>query len=86
MFAGFGPGAFADPPGPEDAALSAPGPWLRVTYTMTPGASGHTVWMEEGALADPAAHLHLYGKTQAPEGRKMGHITRLEWPDGEGSE
>ena len=32
------------------------------------------------ALADPAAHLHLYGKTAAPEGRKMGHITRLEWP------
>ncbi|WP_375282742.1 hypothetical protein [Marinicauda pacifica] len=55
MFAGFSPGAFADPPRLEDAALSAPGPWLRVTYTMTPGASGHTVWMEEGALADPAA-------------------------------
>ena len=35
------------------------------------------------ALADPAAHLHLYGKTDAPEGRKMGHITRLEWPEGE---
>lgn len=38
------------------------------------------------ALGDPAAHLHLYGKTDAPEGRKMGHITRLEWPDGDGSE
>ena len=34
------------------------------------------------ALADPAAHLHLYGKTDAPEGRKMGHITRLEWSGG----
>ena len=35
------------------------------------------------ALADTGAHLHLYGKTDAPEGRKMGHITRLEWPDEE---
>ncbi|UVI40071.1 5-(carboxyamino)imidazole ribonucleotide synthase [Qipengyuania spongiae] len=28
-------------------------------------------------LADPAAHLHLYGKRQVREGRKMGHVTRL---------
>jgi 5-(carboxyamino)imidazole ribonucleotide synthase len=28
-------------------------------------------------LADPAAHLHLYGKTEARQGRKMGHVTRL---------
>ena len=28
------------------------------------------------ALADPAAHLHLYGKAEAREGRKMGHVTR----------
>lgn len=28
-------------------------------------------------LADGAAHLHLYGKKQAREGRKMGHVTRL---------
>ena len=27
-------------------------------------------------LADPAAHLHLYGKEVRP-GRKMGHVTRL---------
>ena len=27
-------------------------------------------------LADPAAHLHLYGKETRP-GRKMGHVTRL---------
>ena len=30
-----------------------------------------------GLLADPANHLHLYGKTVAREGRKMGHVTRL---------
>jgi 5-(carboxyamino)imidazole ribonucleotide synthase len=29
------------------------------------------------ALADPAAHLHLYGKSEAREGRKMGHLTRV---------
>ncbi len=33
--------------------------------------SAHTV------LSDPAAHLHLYGKREAREGRKMGHVTRV---------
>ena len=28
-------------------------------------------------LADPANHLHLYGKSEARNGRKMGHVTRL---------
>ncbi|HEU4820853.1 MAG TPA: 5-(carboxyamino)imidazole ribonucleotide synthase [Qipengyuania sp.] len=28
-------------------------------------------------LAKPDTHLHLYGKKQAREGRKMGHVTRL---------
>lgn len=28
--------------------------------------------------ADPAARLHLYGKREAREGRKMGHVTRLK--------
>jgi 5-(carboxyamino)imidazole ribonucleotide synthase len=28
-------------------------------------------------LADPAAHLHLYGKAEAAPGRKMGHVTYL---------
>ena len=27
--------------------------------------------------ADPAVHLHLYGKAEARPGRKMGHVTRL---------
>jgi 5-(carboxyamino)imidazole ribonucleotide synthase len=31
----------------------------------------------QGVLADPAAHLHLYGKGDARPGRKMGHVTRL---------
>jgi 5-(carboxyamino)imidazole ribonucleotide synthase len=28
-------------------------------------------------LSDPAARLHLYGKTETVPGRKMGHLTRL---------
>ncbi|MCW3837504.1 5-(carboxyamino)imidazole ribonucleotide synthase [Sphingomonas canadensis] len=28
-------------------------------------------------LADPGAHLHLYGKHEARPGRKMGHVTRV---------
>jgi len=28
-----------------------------------------------GILADPTAHLHLYGKGEARPGRKMGHVT-----------
>ncbi len=31
----------------------------------------------EKLLADPHAHLHLYGKGEARPGRKMGHVTRL---------
>jgi 5-(carboxyamino)imidazole ribonucleotide synthase len=31
----------------------------------------------EAILADPAAHLHLYGKGEARPGRKMGHVTRV---------
>lgn len=31
----------------------------------------------ERHLSDPRAHLHLYGKAEAREGRKMGHITRV---------
>jgi 5-(carboxyamino)imidazole ribonucleotide synthase len=35
--------------------------------------SGEPDWSV--ALADPHASLHLYGKTSARPGRKMGHIT-----------
>jgi 5-(carboxyamino)imidazole ribonucleotide synthase len=31
----------------------------------------------DAALADPAVHLHLYGKREVFEGRKMGHLTAL---------
>ncbi len=39
-------------------------------------AAGHErqpPWAE--LLALPGAHVHLYGKTQARPGRKMGHLT-----------
>ncbi len=29
-------------------------------------------------LAEPGAHLHLYGKANARPGRKMGHVTRVK--------
>lgn len=32
----------------------------------------------EALMAEPGAHLHLYGKHEAREGRKMGHVTRVE--------
>ncbi|HEV7256755.1 MAG TPA: 5-(carboxyamino)imidazole ribonucleotide synthase [Bosea sp. (in: a-proteobacteria)] len=35
-------------------------------------------WRE--LLAEPGAHLHLYGKRAARAGRKMGHVTRV-WPE-----
>jgi 5-(carboxyamino)imidazole ribonucleotide synthase len=31
----------------------------------------------EAILADPHAALHLYGKSEARPGRKMGHVTRV---------
>ncbi|MEK0086067.1 5-(carboxyamino)imidazole ribonucleotide synthase [Benzoatithermus flavus] len=39
---------------------------------------GHDVdhWPE--LLAEPGARLHLYGKRETREGRKMGHVTRLK--------
>jgi 5-(carboxyamino)imidazole ribonucleotide synthase len=37
--------------------------------------SDANAWRE--ILADPANHLHLYGKNEARPGRKMGHVTRL---------
>ena len=33
-------------------------------------------WAE--IVAEPGAHLHLYGKGEARPGRKMGHVTKLE--------
>ena len=32
----------------------------------------------ERLIADPHAHVHIYGKGEARPGRKMGHVTRIE--------
>ena len=32
----------------------------------------------QAVLSEPAAHLHLYGKSEARNGRKMGHVTVLD--------
>jgi len=38
---------------------------------------GNDAESAQGLLGEPDTHLHLYGKKQAREGRKMGHMTRL---------
>lgn len=38
---------------------------------------GEDIYRLEGYLADPAAHLHLYGKHSVRAGRKMGHVNLL---------
>ena len=63
------------------SARSAACRWARPTSPRR--ASRCAIWSATrrtaGAeiLADPAAHLHLYGKGEARPGRKMGHVTRL---------
>jgi 5-(carboxyamino)imidazole ribonucleotide synthase len=53
-----------------DTALAAPAVEMRNLIGPDSGR-----WRE--ILSDPAAHLHLYGKSEARPGRKMGHVTRL---------
>ena len=56
------------PPGSTELAASS------VTMDNLIGDEIHG-W--ESLLADPHAHLHIYGKGEARPGRKMGHVTRL---------
>jgi 5-(carboxyamino)imidazole ribonucleotide synthase len=53
-----------------DTALTAPA----VEMENLIGDAGDR-WAE--ILAEPGAHLHLYGKGDARPGRKMGHVTRI---------
>ena len=39
---------------------------------------GDEIHAWSGLLADPHAHVHVYGKGEARPGRKMGHVTRLK--------
>ena len=54
-----------------DTALTAPA----VEMENLIGDAANS-WAE--ILAEPGAHLHLYGKGNARPGRKMGHVTRLK--------
>ncbi|MEO6199345.1 MAG: 5-(carboxyamino)imidazole ribonucleotide synthase [Sphingomicrobium sp.] len=55
---------------------------LGATALTTAGASmdnliGDDIDRWPRLIAEPGAHLHLYGKGEARPGRKMGHVTRL---------
>ncbi|MEO7564248.1 MAG: 5-(carboxyamino)imidazole ribonucleotide synthase [Sphingomicrobium sp.] len=55
---------------------------LGATGLTTDGASmdnliGDDIHRWPELIAEPGAHLHLYGKGEARAGRKMGHVTRL---------
>ena len=54
-----------------DTALTAPA--VEMENLIGDAADG---WA--AILAEPGAHLHLYGKGSARPGRKMGHVTRLK--------
>lgn len=58
------------PPGSTDLAASS--------ATMD-NLIGDEIKAWRDLLADPHAHVHLYGKGDARPGRKMGHVTRLHF-------
>ena len=47
--------------------------WFPAGANAGPAAPREPDWT--AVLALPGAHLHLYGKTEARAGRKMGHLT-----------
>ncbi|MGH6718951.1 MAG: ATP-grasp domain-containing protein, partial [Alphaproteobacteria bacterium] len=51
-------------------------PTRRFDATMT-NLIGADVEAWPRLIAEPGAHLHLYGKRDSRPGRKMGHVTRL---------
>ncbi len=59
--------------------LGDPLPYGRIEMTNLIGDDAKA-WAE--IVADPTAHLHLYGKAEIRPGRKMGHVTRI-WPSGD---
>ena len=56
------------PPGSTDLAASS---------VQMDNLIGDEVHDWQRLLADPQAHVHIYGKGEARSGRKMGHVTRL---------
>ena len=68
------------------------GPTARRANATMKNLIGADVEHWRSLVADPAAHLHLYGKAETRDGRKMGHVTWLapldaplsppRWPPG----
>ncbi|MDX5359891.1 MAG: 5-(carboxyamino)imidazole ribonucleotide synthase [Alphaproteobacteria bacterium] len=61
--------------------LGSPARHSGAVMTNLIGDEAHA-WRE--IAAEPGAALHLYGKTEARAGRKMGHVTRLTGPSPHG--
>ena len=60
------------------AALGLPlGPTTSLGVAVMTNLIGDDVNAWRGLLAEPGAHLHLYGKAEVRPGRKMGHVTRI---------
>jgi 5-(carboxyamino)imidazole ribonucleotide synthase len=53
------------------------GPTSRIGEVEMRNLLGEDVAEWPAILAEPGAHLHLYGKAEARPGRKMGHVTRI---------
>lgn len=52
-------------------------PGLAADHVAMDNLIGGTADQWQALLADPANHLHLYGKGESRPGRKMGHVTKL---------
>ncbi len=53
------------------------GPTIRHSNAVMTNLIGEAVLEWQTHIADPGAHLHLYGKSEIRPGRKMGHVTRV---------
>ena len=60
---------------PADTRLLSPCTMANILGDLWGGNGGEPHW--EAVQRHPSAHLHLYGKTAARNGRKMGHFTVL---------
>jgi 5-(carboxyamino)imidazole ribonucleotide synthase len=58
------------------------GPTARIGAVEMRNLLGEDVDGWHAILAEPGAHLHLYGKAEARPGRKMGHVTRIRLASG----
>ena len=58
------------------------GPTSRIGEVEMRNLLGQDAALWHSILAEPGAHLHLYGKAEARPGRKMGHVTRIRLGSG----